>query len=65
MTVNANSYPTSPLSTNVPDPASTSFAAEIASLSTVDNLEVEVWDIAAGATPFYSTLTNVGRQNNG
>ena len=64
MTRAASHYVTAPLTTSQAAPASTTLDAEYASLAAYDNSEVELYDIAKGGTPFYSTLTNLGRQLN-
>lgn len=64
MTRAASHYVTAPLTTTQAAPASTTLDAEYASLAAYDNSEVELYDIAKGGTPFYSTLTNLGRQLN-
>lgn len=65
MTIAASGYPTSPLSTTQAAPASGTLDAEYTSLEAYDNSEIELYDISAGATPFYSTLTAIGRLRNG
>lgn len=65
MTLNANGYPTTPLSTAVPADTNSTVAAEVASFQAYNNQEMEVISIAKGRTPFLFTLVNLGRGLNG
>lgn len=58
-------YPTTPLSTSVAAPTSTTQAAQYSSFEVYDNSEIELVSTARGATPFLSTLIGLGRQKNG
>lgn len=62
MTLNAAGYPTTPLSTNVEVPVSSTTSAEIASLALYDNTEVDLVSIRKGANSLITTLYALGRR---